>query len=73
MAERDIGWKVSLSRFDRRKSQLRISSEDVVEVIEESLEKNSFDEGVLEIYENPDAMDVLISKLAETKVMVESH
>ena len=65
MTEKDIGWKILLSKFDRRKSQPMIGtiSEDVA-VIEDSLEKSSFDEGVLEIYENPDAMDVLISKLA---------
>ena len=49
MTEKDIGWKVSLSRADRRKSKPMVgaNSEHIVEVIEDSLEKSSFDEGVL--------------------------
>lgn len=32
-----------------------------------------FDEGVLELYENPNAIDVFISQLAETKQFEDTH
>ena len=61
--EREIGWKVTISKYDR-KTQNRISDH---ELSSNNSGEGMFDETVLEIYENPNAVDMLISQLAETK------
>jgi hypothetical protein len=64
-AEKAIGWKVTLGRYDR-KSYNSEASLSFKELIVTGVE-NQFDQGVLELYDNPNALDVLFSRLAETR------
>lgn len=66
LREKNIGYKVSLSKSER----VHIEEEDSIS--EGSARKESqLDGGVLELYDNPNVIDIFLSNLAETKQLDE--
>ena len=61
VSEKEIGWRVVLLQTLENENE---ESEEEASLIAMGTE---LDEGVLELYENPNTVDIFISQLAETK------
>ena len=69
VSEKEIGWKVTMIQNEQNGIEEEESEEDA-SLVPEGAE---LDEGVLELYENPNAIDIFISQLAETKQFDNIH
>lgn len=71
VSEETVGWRVILAKYDRNSRMVEAEAEDSNSLTMGN--ESHFDDEVYELYENPNALDVLISQLAETRHMEEPH
>jgi hypothetical protein len=67
VSEKNIGFKISLSKNERG----HVEEESYFSEEEEERKESQIDGGVLELYDNPNVIDIFLSNLAETKQLDE--
>jgi len=70
LSEKSIGFKVIISKGER----IHLSESSVsLASSQPELKEGQLDEGILELYDNPNVIDIFLSNLAETRQFDESQ